>query len=531
MPYTANPELSTHKVAHLPIAGSQLPISYANRDIGSKYLNCMPRTYSQYGTDPVRIIEPRPALNTTDIGITLNSAQEFRGIHSTRVGIQNVLCYVQNNTTYLLGANIGTLQYATGYVGITTYLIGTTNYVVFLENHSSASYIHLYNLTTFVFTSTALGFGTSGDPVFLNGYIFINSNAISAFGAPFQRIYNSAINSPSSFSPSTDFIDTEIYPDPVICLAKHKNHLVAFGTKSIEFFYDGANQLGSPLTRQDSYAIQLGLIDGYTSVIHPYPIITIGDDLYFIGKTPTGTIGIYVIQNFQVKKISDPFLDRLLNSYSTDHVINSISLTGKLFSTIVRGQSCLVLQYSRITAEITNGLSNSNVTQYCFSPQENEWCQWAFTDNVVLDTSITYYIQAIVEFNHNSIWIVKLVDYLSVVTLPTMMLQSNETLVDTRQVYSEVVFPITDFGSQQFKHIKYVDVLGDFNNHTISLEYTTETNLNNYKFTHTLNSDNKGPRRIRNITRARNIGFKIKIGGSTPYLFSGLNVSYNLGST
>ena len=101
-------------------------------------------------------------------------------------------------------------------------------------------------------------------------------------------------------------IDTEREADSVAYLGKHRDHIVALGHRTIEFFYDAGLTNGSPLQRRQDIFHNIGT---------PFAnsVIELGDEIYFIGQEPSGVQGVYVLRNFQIEKLSNRSLDFLLN--------------------------------------------------------------------------------------------------------------------------------------------------------------------------------------------------------------------------
>jgi len=133
---------------------------------------------------------------------------------------------------------------------------------------------------------------TSSSVKTLNGYIFVCVGG---------DIYNSDLDLPDSWNPS-DFISTEIYPDNIVALAKYKNYLVAFGTNTIEFFYDAANTSGTPLARQEGILHNIGCM-GQGMVIDNE------DKVFWISQTSAQTYSLWTLDKFEAKKISTPEQD------------------------------------------------------------------------------------------------------------------------------------------------------------------------------------------------------------------------------
>jgi hypothetical protein len=138
------------------------------------------------------------------------------------------------------------------------------------------------------------------------------------------KIYNSAVNDPTTF-PATGFITTERENDKGVYLGKHHDHLVAFGTRTIEFFYDAGNSVGSPLNRRQDISYNVGCADGLS-------VWENGDITYFIGSNPSGQLSLYKLEGFKVSPISndtfDSYITQGLTQESLRVVINGLSAMG-----------------------------------------------------------------------------------------------------------------------------------------------------------------------------------------------------------
>lgn len=156
----------------------------------------------------------------------------------------------------------------------------------------------------------------------LDGYLFVmDEDGI---------IYNSAVDDPTTF-PATGFLEAERENDKGVYLGKHNEHIVAFGTRTMEFMYDAKNKAGSPLNRRDDVMHNIGCADGQG-------VWENGDITYFIGSNSTGELAIYKLENFQVTPISNGSL----NSYLTQGLTQE-SLRIVLSGWSAMGQDMLVV--------------------------------------------------------------------------------------------------------------------------------------------------------------------------------------------
>jgi len=112
-------------------------------------------------------------------------------------------------------------------------------------------------------------------------------------------------------------------------LAKHNNHLVVFGTRSIEFFYNAANPVGSPLSRRTDIFYNVGIEwDGYST----RAIARHADVIYFVGQSsPTGGTGVFKLENMQLTKISSHSIDAEIEDQSSLTQVACMEQTGKLW--------------------------------------------------------------------------------------------------------------------------------------------------------------------------------------------------------
>ena len=98
-----------------------------------------------------------------------------------------------------------------------------------------------------------------------------------------------------------------MFPDPIVALARQNNQIVVMGHSSIEFFYDAANAAGSPLSRNDSTTIQMG-------VAAPYCVYQNEKYCAYISQSDSGGRAVWLVEGFQPKKVSDEYIERILDA-------------------------------------------------------------------------------------------------------------------------------------------------------------------------------------------------------------------------
>ena len=134
-------------------------------------------------------------------------------------------------------------------------------------------------------------------PTFLDGYVAL---------AQGSDVYTCDVDTPTKWTAS-NFLSAEMFPDPIVALSRQNNQVVVLGHSSIEFFYDAANAAGSPLSRNDSTTIQMGCAA-------PYAVIGNEKYIFYISQSDSGGRAAWVVDGFQPKKVSDEYIERILDA-------------------------------------------------------------------------------------------------------------------------------------------------------------------------------------------------------------------------
>jgi len=164
-----------------------------------------------------------------------------------------------------------------------------------------------------------------GTFVQLDGFLFI----MDSTGA----IWNSDVNSVVNWV-STSFLDAGLYPDGGVGLARVNDLIVGLGKASVEFFRNAGNTTGSPLSRINSMALNIGAINAAW-------IKTVGPRIFWKSRSAYGDIGIWMWAGGQARRISTPIVEGdLQNVVGTELIFSAVHLNGYTLLTIYRvGQS------------------------------------------------------------------------------------------------------------------------------------------------------------------------------------------------
>lgn len=234
-------------------------------------------------------------------------ATALRGIH---------FASDKNKLFYCVGRNVYVYNFATststtltnvfvtssGAVGFTEFLYDDGSVKMVASDGTATTGIVTIDDSNVVVTSADADIPTH-DPnvVFLDGYLFLVKQDSSI-------IYNSENNNPLSFTVDA-IIAPEQEPDQVTRLAKINNYLIAFGSTSIEYYWDAANAApDSPMQRNDTPIKINTYLAGFA--VH-------GNSIFFIGADANGQPDVFVLKDFKLENIGTPSISRYLSSVTS----------------------------------------------------------------------------------------------------------------------------------------------------------------------------------------------------------------------
>lgn len=543
MAFTNTPESSTHQTRKLPIYGGETIASDVFVGIaqtatpvyqGQRFINCYPKRIELTNTDDQWVLTKCPPIvaeartfsgsGTDEItAVSSDGSYIWKGRRLYRNDIVPTLVYTDTNNLW-----IKSMFTAINPAGTDVLYCG-----ILKDKTTNTMHSYTYNVTTATFTKSASitylesSETTPYQAAFYNGRLYSIGND--------GRIYNTPPGNYTSWS-TTNFIVPEVRGDLIIAILLYRNYLVAFSTNSIEFFQDGAIELGSPLVRQDSYNSLFGIKLAQN-------IAQTGDVIYFLSYEDRTGYGVYVIDNFTPKRISNFYIDTLLNNED---------LTGDLpFSTTLGivdfyGDPCLMFNMGFAQAQYVENNYVENVYVFetattqgypfvAYSSRHKQWFDFMFSDGTGYNWNLLVQAPKFMQLaptNLNGIWKTYFVASYSaggVVNWYYFIKDYNAPYSTT----AEMVFDATDFGANNWKHVKSVDALGDFGSHTVSLAWTPNANYSNWssyidRVQNTLGY--KNAIRWNNLGRHRTSAFRVKFVGTGNFMFKGLEVKYNLGS-
>jgi hypothetical protein len=286
MPYSKTPAIQTYETKRINfISNPQQRSNDANKDF--RLVNMMVEEIkSPVGDNKKYYVKSRPGLSqayTTQTG-------EGRGIFYWTYGGNSYCMAVVGDKVYANGTAVLTLSTSTGHVGFCEFLTTTNSPKLVLLDGTNGYVFSAYNSVAQI-TDPEFPTPHVPTPVYLDYYLFVAK-------AGTADIYNSDLDNPSSWT-AGNYIQAKMYPDTIKALSKNNNFLYAVGSSSVEYFYDGANASGSPLTANPTAVQQFGTA-AYASVIQT------DKEVLFVGETNDGGHTVWTIDGFKENEIAIP---------------------------------------------------------------------------------------------------------------------------------------------------------------------------------------------------------------------------------
>lgn len=137
--------------------------------------------------------------------------------------------------------------------------------------------------------------------VYLNGRLYVLDQ--------FSQLFGSEINDPFNWS-ALNIISVREEADIPIGIAKHLNYIVVFKSRTVQFYYDAGNPVGSSLSPFQGATKQLGC-SNFSSVQ------SIDGSLLWIATNKSSNVQVVKMDNTQVTVISTPMIERLISIGTT----------------------------------------------------------------------------------------------------------------------------------------------------------------------------------------------------------------------
>jgi hypothetical protein len=330
MAFTKTPTTDTYQTKQIPLI-SQMNSRGSNTTTDVDYINCFPE-YWKNKTTQQQEIRLRKRSGSSVQNTLVNTVT--RGVHfwedQSRVYIaQSNHVYVYNYPSLTLLTTLNNVYPTTssGNVGFTEFLYEDGTIKIVTTDGITLSTIDSAN-TVVASADPDMPNPHVPQPIFLDGYLFILKTGTA-------DLYNSDLNDPLAYT-TGDFISSEMLPDKVTHLMRLNNYILVFGTDSIEYFWDAANDTGSPLQRNDTPVKLMSYIGGAAQI---------GNKIYFVGDNDRSQANVFVLEDFKVTPVGDEFIRRMLTANVSSTVYgNIVSIDGHDFYVMYVGPRTYVLE-------------------------------------------------------------------------------------------------------------------------------------------------------------------------------------------
>lgn len=375
--------------------------------LGYQCVNMVPafvrESYQVYGRPNTTVYKKRPPIqwNFSFTGI-VPSCSVLDAVAISSLYNVVIVAVFHTNTVYIIACNVGTN---------TSQLVGSfvfsSSPFVWLSEISQASAGSTYpgfavNVMDSAYTTSRsfYSFTTNGGttwnaltqitdthypnqqtPALITVGKIINFNDTFFVASLDGRVWNSPAGgrdiSVWSNSYGTGSINVSAYPDQCLGVERYKQHIVAFGSNSIEFFDYDTSLLPTALVRLEQAFIKMG-------TINPKLYANFDDVMYWVGYSSSNAIGLWKLDGYQPSKISNLGIDQAIaNSFQAG------TNTGFSCGTF-RGKKCVVFGNIQIPTKFltafegilttfgtTNNIpsfgSSNTVGTLCYSIEDNLW--------------------------------------------------------------------------------------------------------------------------------------------------------------
>ena len=157
--------------------------------------------------------------------------------------------------------------------------------------------------------------------------------------------------------PLLNVVGADYESDPGVALVKYLNYAIAFGTYTMQLFYDAGISDGSPLRPYLNANMKVGCDDAAT-------IVNIGPTLIWVSRTKEFNRQVMMMNGLMPKVISNPAIDKLINNAA----YNSLRA--------VAAYSDGHLYYILSHPDAPNGLPS-----LVYDTSTNQWYKWTASGN------------------------------------------------------------------------------------------------------------------------------------------------------
>lgn len=183
-------------------------------------------------------------------------------------------------------------------------------------------------------------------PVSIDGYVVVLKSGT-------DELYNSDVDAPTAWT-AGNYLSAEMYPDNILVLHRQVNYIVAFGSFSVEFFYDNENASGSPFRRNEGVAIKQGLAARDS-------VGQIDKRIIFVGQSQAGEPSVWMFDGLTPSQVSSEGVNKILKAEGS----NLTNATGYVLRH--KGHALYIL--------------NLNARTIVYDMEDKFWMEWSINSS------------------------------------------------------------------------------------------------------------------------------------------------------
>lgn len=268
-------------------------------DKDARYINTFVQTVKDpiYGRTKVYAVK-RPGFAT---GFTPAAGQQGQAVivWSGQGSGQKVISAfgATNSTIYDNNTSLGAI---TGRcTGLTETVVGSTTPTIAATSTDNTAW---YYDTGVGVTTKITDVDFPGNAGYTLAGTFAHLDSFACVATTDGKVWASDLNSITAWT-ANSFDSSNAYPDGGVALVRHKNFLMAFGTESVQFYYN-AGLTPFPFAKASAMTIKVGAVSAVA-------IAEISDTKFWCGSTPQGGLSIFQYDG-NLSRVSTPEVDAIL---------------------------------------------------------------------------------------------------------------------------------------------------------------------------------------------------------------------------
>jgi hypothetical protein len=375
-----------------------------------------------------------------------------------------------NSTIYDGTTNLGAITGTC--TGLTETFIGSQATVAINSDDSTAWYYDtgvgvVTKITDADFPGNA-GYTVTGQFAHIDGFACVMTTD--------GKLWASDVNSITAWT-ANSFDSANSYPDRGIGCVRHGNFIMAFGTESIQFFYN-ARLSPFPLAKATAKTVRVGAVSADA-------IGEISDTKFWVGSTPQGGLSVFQYDG-NLSRISTPEIDALLILAGAENIsLTTIRFFGRSFVLVKAG---------------------ATTKAYCV--EEKDWAEWSSTTPLWTDCAAISIQGTMVNYAVSSYS-----------TTGKVFIMNHASLVftDNGDTYTaRIQTAPEDGGTNKRKFYEYLDIVGDVETTTSPLTISyTDDDYQTYKTAGTVDLSSQ-IRRLSRLGASRRRGWVLTHSAATP---------------